>query len=182
MKRKEEVREKMHKLAIIESILNFFDCGIVIETFKNSLKTEMEMGLKNFIRHLFFGKGYADLTPPRLSEQMALQQDLLIVDLRDERKYKQNHIKGAISHPFEDFLKSILIDEEYGEFKQKDLVLVCDTGHQSRVAASILAEEGFVHAASLNRGMRRWNKWQELLRIQKRFQHKRSHCCATVIG
>ena len=85
MKRKEEVREKMHKLAIIESILNFFDCGIVIETFKNSLKTEMEMGLKNFIRHLFFGKGYADLTPPRLSEQMALHQDLLIVDLPDDQ-------------------------------------------------------------------------------------------------
>lgn len=140
----------------------------------------MEMGLKDFIRHLFFGKGYAELTPPKLSEQMALHQDLLIVDLRDERKYKQNHIKGAVSHSFDDFLKSILIDGEYREFKPKDLVLVCDTGHQSRVAASILAGEGFVHAASLSRGMRRWNKWQSLLRIQKGFQHKKLHCCATV--
>lgn len=35
----------MNQLAIIESIRNFFDCGIVIETFKNSLKVEMEMGL-----------------------------------------------------------------------------------------------------------------------------------------
>lgn len=81
----------MHRLAIIESIRNFFDCGIVLETLKNSLKAEMEMGLKNFIRHLFFGKGYDELTPPKLSAQMEWHQDLLIVDLRDERKYKEDH-------------------------------------------------------------------------------------------
>ena len=169
----------MHLLAIIESIRNVFDCGIVIETLKNSLNTEMEMGLKDFIRHLLFGKDYAELTPPKLSEKMELHQELLIVDLRDERKYKQNHIKGAVSHSFDDFLKSILIDGEYSEFKPKDVVLVCDTGHQSRVAASILSEEGFVHAASLNRGMRRWNRWQTLLRNQEVFQQKKLHCCVT---
>jgi len=167
----------MSPLAIIESVRNFFDCGIVIETFKQSLKVEMEMGLKDFIRHLVFGKGYTELTPPKLSEQMALHQDLLVVDLRHERKYKQHHIKGAVSHPFDDFLKNILIDGEYREFKSKDLVLLCDTGHQSRVAAGILAGEGFVHVASLNRGMWRWNKWQNLSRIQKEFQLKRLHCC-----
>ena len=170
----------MHTLAIIESIQNFFDCGIVIETFRNSSKAEMKMGWKNFIRHLFFGKGYAELSPPKLSEQMALHHDLLIVDLRDERKFKQDHINGAIFHPFEDFLRSILIDERYEALKTKDLLLVCDTGHQSRVVASILAEEGFLRVASLNRGMRRWNKWQNLLRIQEGLQKKRLHCCATV--
>ena len=170
----------MRQLVIIESIRNFFDYGIVIETFKNSVKAEMEMGLKDFIRHLFFGKGFTELTPPQLSEEMALKQGLMIVDLRDKRKYKRNHIKGAVSHPFDDFLKSVLIDGEYQEFKTKDLVLVCDTGHQSQVAASILAEEGFVHVTSLSRGMRRWNQWQNLLRIQKGFQHKRFHCCSTI--
>ena len=137
------------------------------------------MGLKDFTRHLLFGKDYAELTPPKLSEKMELHQELLIVDLRDERKYKQNHIEGAVLHSFDDFLKSILIDGEYSRFKPKDVVLVCDTGHQSRVAASILSEEGFVHAASLNRGMRRWNRWQNLLRNQEVFQQKKLHCCAT---
>lgn len=168
----------MSLLAVIESIRNLFDCGIVIETFKNSFKAEMEMKLKDFIRLLFFGKGYAELTPPELSEQIALHQDLLIVDLRDERKYQQNHIRGAVSHTFDDFLKSILIDNEYGDFKTKDLVLVCDTGYQSRVAAGILAEEGFMHAISLSRGMRRWNKWQHLLGVQKRFRQEGFECCA----
>ncbi|MBI9083977.1 MAG: rhodanese-like domain-containing protein [Desulfobacterales bacterium] len=167
----------MHQMARIESIRNFFDCGIVIETLKNSLKVKMEMGLKDFIRHLIFGKGYAELTPPKLSQQRALNADLMIVDLREERKYVLSHIKGAVSHPFDDFLKSILMDGEYGEFKRKEMVLVCDTGHQSRVAASILAEEGFVHAFSLSRGMRRWNRWQNLLRTQKGSESKRCPTC-----
>jgi len=77
-------------------------------------------------------------------------------------------------HPFDDFLKSVLMDRDYREFKQRKLVLVCDTGHQSRVAASILAEEGFAKAYSLNRGMRRWSKWQNLLRVHKRSLLSRS--------
>jgi len=168
----------MHMLQSIEAIRNFLDYGFVIETIKNSLKAEMEMGLMNFMRYFFFGKGYAELTPPGLSEKMALHQNLMIVDLRDGNKYRQNHIKGAISGPFDDFLKSILIDNAYEKFKTKDLVLVCDTGHQSRVVASILAEEGYAHVASLNRGMRRWNRWQNLLQTQKAFHSKRLHCCA----
>lgn len=170
----------MHLLAIIESIRNAFDYGAVIEVINNSLKTEMEMGLKEFIRHLLFGKGYIELTPPKLSEKMDLHQDLLIVDLRDEHKYEQNHIKGAVSHSFDNFLKSILIDEEYMDYKPKDVVLVCDTGHQSRVAAGILSDEGFAHAANLNGGMRRWNRWQNLLRIKEELKHKKLHCCATI--
>ena len=82
----------------------------------------------------------------------------------------------GVSHSFDDFLKSVLIDGGYKEFKSKNVVLVCDTGHKSRVAASILSEEGFVYAASLNGGMRRWKKWQNLLRIQVAFKQKRL-CC-----
>lgn len=42
-----------NRLAIIESIYNFFDVGVVIESFKNSLKVKMEMGVKDFLkRHL----------------------------------------------------------------------------------------------------------------------------------
>ena len=166
----------MRLLAIIESIQNVFDCGIVIEALKNSFKTKMEMDFKDFIRHLFFGRDYIELTPPKLSEEMVSHPDLVIVDLRDDHKYEQNHIIGAVSHSFDDFLKSVLIDGGYKEFKSKNVVLVCDTGHKSRVAASILSEEGFVYAASLNGGMRRWKKWQNLLRIQVAFKQK-ILCC-----
>ncbi len=170
----------MNRLAMIESTQNFFDYGVFIETLKNSLKVKMEMGLKDFIYHLFLGKGYFELTPAKLSEEMELNPDLLIVDLREEEKYKKDHIEGAVLHPFDDFLKSVLVDGEYNEFKKKKLVLVCDTGHKSRVAASILAEEGFENAFSLTRGMHRWNKWQNLLLIHERAQSRRFHLCKLV--
>ena len=167
----------MNRLAIIESTLNFFDSGVFIESFRNSLKVKMEMGLKDFIQQLMFGKGYIEVTPPNLLKQMELDQDLMIVDLRDKRKFEESHIEGGVSHPFDDFLRSVLIDGIYEEFKQKNLVLVCDTGHQSRVAAGILAEEGFVNVSSLKRGMRRWNKWQNLLRVHESSRNRRCHVC-----
>ncbi len=165
---------------MIESTQNFFDFGVHIETLKNSLKVKMEMGMKEFIRHLLFGKGYFELSPPALSERMDLNPGLLIVDLRDEEKYEKGHVEGAVLHPFDDFLKRILVDGEYEEFKQEKLVLVCDTGHKSRVAAGILAEEGFANAISLKRGMHRWNKWRKLLLIHKEAGNKRCHPCKLV--
>lgn len=167
----------MNSLIIMESIQNYFDCGVFIESFKNSLRVKMEMGIKDFIRQLLFGKGYAEVTPPGLSKQMETDHDLLIVDLRDKRKYEKAHIKGAVSHPFDDFLRSVFVETKYSEFKEKELVLVCDTGHQSRVAAGILAEEGFVKVSSLKRGMRRWNRWQNLLSIHENPLNRGCHVC-----
>ena len=170
-----------NRLAIIESIYNFFDFGVVMESFKNSLKVKMEMGVKEFLKHLFFGKGYNELTPPQLTREMeTLKNNIHIVDLRDKKKFKKGHIKGAILHRFDDFLKDVLMNMEYNEFKNKPLLLVCDTGHQSRVAASILADEGFLRIYSLNRGMRRWNRWQKLLFKHMISQNKKFHVCKLI--
>ena len=56
-----------------------------------------------------------------------------------------------------------MIEQKYTDYLEKEMVLVCDTGHMSRVAGTVLAEEGFKEIYSLKRGMRRWNKWQKLL-------------------
>jgi len=171
----------MNTLATIEFIRNLFDCGVFFESLKNSIKVKMEMGAREFLRHLLFGRGYFEMTPPDLAEQMSRHPDLLMVDLRGERKYEAGHIQGTVSHPFDDFLKSILMDGKYRESRQHRLVLVCDTGHKSRVAASVLAGEGFSKVYSLNRGMRRWERWQNLLRFQDRARRSiqdRLRCCA----
>ncbi len=170
-----------NRLALIESIYNFFDVGVVIESFKNSLKVKMEMGVKDFLKHLLFGKGYNEMTPPQLTRKMeTFKNNIRIVDLRDKNKFKIRHIKGAILHEFDDFLKDVLVDGKYHELKARPLILVCDTGHQSRVASSILAGEGFLRVYSLNRGMRRWNKWQKLLFKHMVSQNKKFHICKLI--
>ncbi|MBC8180423.1 rhodanese-like domain-containing protein, partial [candidate division KSB1 bacterium] len=140
--------------------------------------TRFDMGPKEFIKHLMFGKGYDELTPPQLSQKLGLPgKEPLIIDLRDKHKFKLGHISGAVLHPFDDFLRNVLIDGGYLAYKDKPVVLVCDTGHQSRVAASVLADEEFLKVSSLKRGMRRWNRWEKLVSNCTRSKNKWFHIC-----
>ena len=79
----------------------------------------------------------------------------------------------------DDFLKEIF--EGVYSSKKTDLnfVLVCDTGHLSKVAAAIMAEEGFTQVYSIKGGMRRWNRWIKLSgkMIFKKFRS----CCAQIL-
>jgi rhodanese-related sulfurtransferase len=156
---------KMTRLAnAIEPMTNFFDFGIYIESIKNSRKLKTEIGLKEFYKNLLFGQGYKQISPLKLIEKLKREDNpVLMVDIRDSEKFNAGHIKGAVSSPFDDFLKQVLVDGKYDDLHHKEIVLVCDTGHMSRVAGSILAEEGFKSVYSLRNGMRRWNNWQKLV-------------------
>ena len=98
-------------------------------------------------------------------------------------RYQKNHIEVSISNPFDDFLKDVLVEEKYSDYLDKEIVLVCDTGHMSRVAASVLAEEGFNKVYSLKRGMRRWQRWQKLQSYYINIKNEKNLlwtcCCAS---
>jgi rhodanese-related sulfurtransferase len=168
----------MERLVVIESINNAMDMGIFREVIQNSLKTRFEMGPKEFLKHLMFGIGYDELTPPQLSRKLENpEQKPLIIDLRDNYKFKEGHISGAVLHPFEDLLRDVLMDDRYLAYKNSPIVLVCDTGHQSRVAASVLTDEGFLKISSLKRGMRRWNRWKKLVSNCRQSKNKSFYIC-----
>lgn len=161
-------------LAIIEAIYNILDLGFFAETIRNASSTRVEMGKKAFLKRLILGvapgKGYREMTPVALFRQLDLGGSVypapsipLIIDLRDRKKFRQQHIPGAILHPFDDFLRDILLHGQNRIHRGGDIVLVCDGGFKSRVAAGILSEEGFSRVYSLNRGMRRWRRWLTLL-------------------
>jgi len=161
----------------IEPITNFFDFGIYIESIKNSRKLKTEIGLKEFYKNLFFGQGYKQISPLQLIEKLKRGDNtVLVVDIRDSEKFNDDHIKGAVSCPFDDFLKQVLFDGKYDDLHHKDIVLVCDTGHMSRVAGSLLAEEGFKSVYSLKNGMRRWNNWQNLVSGAENHKHLKPIC------
>jgi rhodanese-related sulfurtransferase len=123
------------------------------------------LDIVEFFKYLLWGEGYYELTPPQLSEKFKNGKlNTIVIDLREKDRFEKSHIEGSISSPFDDFLKSVLVEQKYSEYLEKDIVLVCDTGHMSRVAGSVLAEEGFKKVYSLKGGMRRWQRWQNLLR------------------
>ncbi len=149
----------MKRLKLIESIISFFDIGAVIESLKHYRKQGLEMNLGEFMKILLFGKGYQELTPAQLSEKMK-STDIIIIDLRETEKFEKNAISTAVSDPFDNLLRGVLVDQKYSKNLNTEMFLICDTGQKSQVAGSLLADEGFTNIYSVKGGMRRWNRWE----------------------
>ena len=173
----------MKTLKIIEPIKNFLDVGVIFESLNNARKRRFEMDMLEFLKQLFWGKGYDNITPPQLSEKVEKRgNDVLVIDLREKEQFEKGNIETAISNPFDAFIKSVLVDQKYADYLDKEIVLVCDTGHMSRVAGAILAEEGFEKIYSLSRGMRRWNRWQKILTQCNRQKYEKNSLLASFCG
>ncbi len=171
----------MKRIEWIESIYNMMDAGVFMQTFQNALKKKIEMNPLSFIKRLILGEGYQSVTPPQLTRELSIpNKNVLVIDLRDKRDFIKGHIDGAVWHPFDDFLGDIVMNNGYADCRQKPIVLVCDTGLKSKVAASVLADEGFSGVLSLKRGMRRWNRWEALLHFCKNSQDKSFFICRYV--
>lgn len=62
---------------------------------------------------------------------------VLIIDLRSREEYKASHFDGAVNIPYEEL-------EDYGKLPEtKLLVLYCDRGSASLLAARELDKKGF---------------------------------------
>lgn len=166
----------MDSKIILESFLNATDIGAVFESINNYQKSSLQVDLGEIIKYIIIGKGYTNLTPPQASRLLLENEDnVRIIDLRETETYKKNHINGAISRPIDDFLKEIFEDTYFSNKTDLKIVLVCDTGQLSKVAAAIMAEEGFTQVYNIKGGMRRWNRWMKLSR--KMTFTKIASCC-----
>ena len=164
---------------ILESICNAIDIGAIFEAINNYRKSGWQVGLGEITKYMVTGKGYTNLTPPQTSRLFLESRDNVhIVDLRETEAYEKNHINGSISRPIDDFLNEIFKGTYSSKKKDTKIVLVCDTGQLSKVAAAIMAEDGFTQVYSIKGGMRRWNRWMKLSR--KRFVTKIASCCTQI--
>lgn len=75
-----------------------------------------------------------------------LQQGAQFIDLRDREDYEKNHIKNALSIPFD------VLEEKYKNLsKAKTYVLYCERGASSLLATRKLLKMGY-KVKSLNGG------------------------------
>lgn len=136
------------------------------------------MSAREFFTRMLRRAHYANISPATLHRRLATGHDRpLIIDLRDGARYAQGHVAGAVHHQFDDFLRAVVVEGAYDEHRRtgREVVLVCDTGHMSRVAGEILVEdEGFANVVNLRGGMHRWQRWQAERR------HERTGCCGGV--
>ena len=82
---------------------------------------------------------------------MLNEQEVILLDTRDEASYQAGHIDGA----------SRLDDRSVSNFvnnteKTSTVVVVCYHGHSSQGAANYLADQGFSDVYSLDGGYTAW--------------------------
>lgn len=75
-------------------------------------------------------------------------RNVLIIDLRDREEYMAGHIPTAVNIPYED-----LEEQKAMLLRYNLLVLYCDRGHISLMAARDLIKDGY-HIKSLYGGIR----------------------------
>jgi len=73
----------------------------------------------------------------------------IIVDLRNSQEYKKGHIPSSVNIPYEDFDKYLHVFYDY-----QLIVLYCERGNLSLLAARDLSSQGFQGVKSLYGGLK----------------------------
>jgi rhodanese-related sulfurtransferase len=89
---------------------------------------------------------------PELKEMLGERKDILLVDIRSERSFKEGHIDGAVNIPL------YRITRRYDEIPlDRTVVLIDDRGFRTFLAGSYLERKG-LKVMRLFAGMRGWQE------------------------
>jgi rhodanese-related sulfurtransferase len=104
---------------------------------------------------------HADITPQQ-AKDMLDAGTAVFLDVREELEYcstysePPGHIPGAINMPW----NSGYLEDHYGELSpDEDIVVVCQIGSRSNLAATFLDDHGFSSVYDMLGGMAAWD-WE----------------------
>jgi len=99
-----------------------------------------------------FPMGHLGLfTVQELKKRLDRGDDLMVLDVREEDKWHEGHIKGAL-HIYAGHLAQRLDDIP----KDRPIVVTCNAGNYASLAASILRLKGYTEIHNLLGGMTAW--------------------------
>ena len=82
-----------------------------------------------------------------------INNDGMVIDLRDAESFGRGHIVNAKNIPFDEFDAK---RNKVEKFKSKSIVTVCDSGITSSKAVNTLRKSGFASVYNLKGGMAAW--------------------------
>ena len=107
-----------------------------------------------------------EIMPWDLEERLESDVVPLLLDVREPSEFDAMHIQGAINVP-RGVLESAC-EYDYDETepvlvesREKEIVVICRSGHRSVLAAFTLQQLGFQQVVSLKTGMRGWNDYEQ---------------------
>ena len=125
--------------------------------------------MKNFIeliRNCLTDVG--EIMPWDLEERLQENPDLLILDVREPYEFDAMHIAGSLNVP-RGILESAC-EWEYEETvpelvraREREIVVVCRSGHRSVLAAHSMQVLGYQDVVSLQTGLRGWKDYDQPL-------------------
>ncbi|MHB1318677.1 MAG: rhodanese-like domain-containing protein [Anaerolineae bacterium] len=114
----------------------------------DGITTTLEGGMNAWANAGLDAVGLAILSARGLHERMAGEGDLVLLDVRAEAEFAEEHIEGAIHIPAPDLrTRHRELDPE------RPTVVICSTGNRSGMAASMLQGYGFRKVYNVAGGM-----------------------------
>jgi len=82
-----------------------------------------------------------------------MNQGALVLDIRKPEDFALGHVNGAKHLPSDQILKA---SDQFKRFKEKPVVVYCDSGSLAAAAVRQLTEQGFTKAFNLRGGFAGW--------------------------
>lgn len=92
---------------------------------------------------------------PKEASAMFSEKNAIIVDVREDSEWKEQHIAGAIHIPLVQVASRL---SELAQYKDTNVVVQCRSGKRSAKAASTLQDAGFNKVYNLTGGIIAWDK------------------------
>jgi rhodanese-related sulfurtransferase len=86
---------------------------------------------------------------------MMNNEDGQIIDVRDESEFAQGHVLNARNIPLGQLEKRI---GELSKYKDKPVIVQCESGNRSGAALEVLKKGGFTKAFNLHGGIAAWRQ------------------------
>lgn len=87
-----------------------------------------------------------------LKNKLDKNEDIVVLDVREQAEFAFNHLPGAISIPLGE------LDDRMEELNHDDeLYVICRTGNRSDLASQKLIKAGFTKVINVIPGMSQWN-------------------------
>ncbi|WP_110111837.1 sulfurtransferase TusA family protein [Bacillus sp. CGMCC 1.16541] len=91
------------------------------------------------------------VTNEQLTAKLDANEDIVVLDVREEAEYGFNHIPNAVNIPLGE------LEARVNELnKDANIFIVCRTGSRSDLAAQKLTEQGFKNVLNVVPGMSQW--------------------------
>jgi len=109
-----------------------------------------------------------ELYPWDLEERFDAGEKLILLDVREPEEFNAMHIKGSINVP-RGILESACewdyeeTEPELVEARERDIIVICRSGHRSVLAAVSMKVLGYKKPISLKTGLRGWNDYEQAM-------------------